>query len=166
MGEGSDISLWAVRGVWEVSRVREVPLLEGCCLLAYPPGVAVLAEEGSRSNLLPDRSQGAAPPGEIADSAIGVTPTPSMLAIGVLWSIEGNTRELSPNVVMSFSDPFLVSFRFELTANGGESGGLKGEGPILRSLGLEKAARCARGEDQESEVSRLVHEKQRTPSSG
>jgi hypothetical protein len=67
-----------------VSRVREVPLREGSCLLAYPPGVAVLAEDGSRSNLLPDLSQGAAPPGEIADSAIGVTPTPSIPAIGVL----------------------------------------------------------------------------------
>jgi hypothetical protein len=73
---------------------------------------------------------------------------------------------LSPNVVINFSDPFLVSFRFELTANGGESGGLRGEGPIPWSLRPEKVAPCARGEDQESEVSRLVHEKQRTASSG
>ena len=134
----------------------------------YPPGVAVLADDGSRSNLLPERSQGAAPPGEIADSAIGVTPTPSIPAIGVIWSAEGNTRglPLSPNVVMSFSDPFLVSFRFVPTADGGESGGLKGEGPMPCSFGLEKVAPCARGEDQGSDVSMLVHEKQRTASSG
>jgi hypothetical protein len=79
---------------------------------------------------------GSAPPGESADSRIGVAPT----AIGVLpSSVFPKNLDLacaSPNEVMSFSAELFATFLCgPWFTTGGESGGLASSGTVCAMLG-------------------------------
>ena len=72
----------AARGVVSVGTSLLLPVFDVNFLRLNAPGVAVLADEGSLEDSLvgrvEPRAHGVIPPGEIAESAIGVTPAPSL----------------------------------------------------------------------------------------
>ena len=105
--------------------------IDGRRLREKPPGVAVLADAGVWYALrLPGLKKAVcavSPPGEIADSSIGVGPGP----IGVLsLSIPKNFDFccLSPNAVISFNADVFAILRCGPLWLGGDKGGLSNSG--------------------------------------
>ena len=96
---------------------RSMSLRDGSLFLRpNPPGVAVLAEDGSRTFLALCCCQGSAPPGDSADCAIGVTPG------GFISDSAG--APLAPKVVISFREAFFAVSLPDPDREGGEIGGL------------------------------------------
>lgn len=108
---------------------------------------------------------GSAPPGERADSTMGVAPP----AIGVLPSSPVPEKNLAlacelSNDVMSFSAEFFAMLRCgPWFTTGGDSGGLASSGTVCAMFG--KLSCCADGDDQGSVDSRPVQAKLRRVSS-
>jgi hypothetical protein len=123
------VSLAAVSGVLTSAAsclTRAMSVLDGIRLsLAYPPGVAVLASERSRTVRWPALKRVNPPPrGERADSAIGVM----IAARGVgSSSCVASGTPFAPNEVISLSDAFLAVSLFDPAAEGGVKGGLVAE---------------------------------------
>lgn len=119
-------SLAAVSGVLTSPAsclTRGISLLDGIRLsLVYPPGVAVLASERSRTVRWPVLRRVNPPPrGERADSAIGVM----IAARGVgSSSCVANGTPFAPKEVMSLRDAFLAVSLFDPATDGGVKGGL------------------------------------------
>ena len=89
--------------------------------LAKPPGVAVLASDGSRMLLSPGlRRENPPPRGDTADSAIGVAAIAS--GVGSSGIVKG--APLAPKEVINLSEAFLAVSLPDPVTDGGDRGGL------------------------------------------
>ena len=125
--------LLRVREPWSRAAVSGVAISAASCLaramslfdgkrffLAKPPGVAVLASEGSRILLSPGLKRENPPPrGDMADSAIGVAATASGVGSS---AVKG--APLAPKEVISLSEAFLAVSLPDPVTDGGDRGGL------------------------------------------